>query len=73
MTEYIIPCVASGMIGAGTMLFALGLCYAAKRGDERSIEMKKIYLSKMTTVKNLKKILKSGGVESWMITVKLKK
>lgn len=73
MSEYIIPCLASYTLGAGAVLFMLGLCSAAKRGDRRNNEMKKFYLSKMTTVKGLKKLLKNGGVEPWLISVKLKK
>ncbi len=34
--------------------------------------MKKTYISKLLTVKNLKKILKTGGIEAWLIEIKVK-
>lgn len=34
--------------------------------------MKKTYLAKLTTIKNLKKMLKTGGVQNWLIVLKTK-
>ena len=40
-----------------------------KGGDK----MQKNYLSKMLTIKNLRKMLKTGGIGPWLIPIKVKK